>query len=523
MPTFIDGQQNLAALSVPGTYVDIIPPRPIANGAPTNIEGLVGVASWGPVNAPVLFATPDDCKRVLGVPMVRKHDIATFVWAATGVGGIVGFRGVRVTDGTDTAATGTLQGLTLTAKFTGSLGNTISVTLSAGTQATSTRATVSFNGQTPEVFNNIIGTGNAFWLALAAAINNGTPYGAPSNYVVAAATASIIAPVITGAAASVALTGGTDGASGVTDAMLVGSDVTPRTGMYALRGTGIDAFALCDLTDDTTWGVQDAFALSESALAVNATTSGDTISGAIAARNTVGLDDFPTWLLVGDWPSFYDTQNQTQRIVSPSAMALGLLGNLSPEQSPLNKILRGVNATQHSTANLVYSNPELQLANGGGVDLIVGPPTTPGGQYFSFATGRNASSNTGANGIEYSRMTNFLARSFQGPVFGSLIGRLQSSRPNDQTRQDATNIASGFLADLQNPALGSNGNGMIDSFSVTCDLTNNPVSLQARGFLFLYATVVYLRVVRYFVVKLAGGAQPQVLVQTIQPTPAQFA
>jgi hypothetical protein len=39
--------------------------------------------------------------------------------------------------------------------------------------------------------------------------------------------------------------------------------------------------------------------------------------------------------------------------------------------------------------------------------------SSPGGYYFSFATGRNGSSNTAANGIEYTRMTNFLTRTSQ--------------------------------------------------------------------------------------------------------------
>ena len=43
MPVFLDGQQNLAALTVPGVYGDIILPTPMLLGLPTNIMGLVGV------------------------------------------------------------------------------------------------------------------------------------------------------------------------------------------------------------------------------------------------------------------------------------------------------------------------------------------------------------------------------------------------------------------------------------------------------------------------------------------------
>ncbi len=52
------------------------------------------------------------------------------------------------------------------------------------------------------------------------------------------------------------------------------------------------------------------------------------------------MDDYYIWLISGDWTSFYDSQNQVTRLINPTAFALGLIGNLSPEQSPLNKVLR---------------------------------------------------------------------------------------------------------------------------------------------------------------------------------------
>ena len=55
-----------------------------------------------------------------------------------------------------------------------------------------------------------------------------------------------------------------------------------------------------------------------------------------------------------------------------------LAGNSSPERSPLNKQLRGVVSTQRSVAAQTYSDAELMVAETGGVDLIVAPPTTPG-------------------------------------------------------------------------------------------------------------------------------------------------
>ena len=64
---------------------------------------------------------------------------------------------------------------------------------------------------------------------------------------------------------------------------------------------------------------------------------------------------------------------------------------------------------------------------------------------------------------------------------------------------------------------------MIDTWATQCDLNNNPPPLQALGYLFLYWQVRFLNVVRYFVVKFAGGGSVQVSVQNTAPTPQQFA
>ncbi|MHB8354988.1 MAG: phage tail protein, partial [Burkholderiales bacterium] len=49
------GQLNASALSVPGAYIQIVPPKNrYINGVPSNILGIVGVGSWGPVNSPIV-------------------------------------------------------------------------------------------------------------------------------------------------------------------------------------------------------------------------------------------------------------------------------------------------------------------------------------------------------------------------------------------------------------------------------------------------------------------------------------
>jgi hypothetical protein len=754
MPVFLDGQQNLAALTVPGVYGDIILPTPMLLGTPTNIEGLVGVASWGPLNAQIPVSKPTDAALSIGPPVIRTYDMSSYVSAASQVGSAIGFICVRVSDGTDTAAfaqiqsgaayatgsvvftanpavsdtltidgtiitfvasgaTGTqvniganlaatLQNLltmlqssananlilltyslqnytlnltaassgtggnaltlaksstamalsgatltggsaggapciTITGKYSGILGNKIQFSIQNGTMANTYMAVVAFPGMVPEQFNNIAaatpatatatfsanpanndtitiagtvvtfvtsgptgnqvqigatqaitianlvaflnastdsnlikavysvsgavltltaninqvvgtagnsltlaksstaitisgstfaggsGTGNTFWQNLANAINNGTFYHGPSAYVVASAGTGVAIPTLSSA---VVLSGGTDGASGVTDATLMGQDIVPRKGMYALRSSNCDGFTLCDLSTIADYAAIVSFGLSETMLPVFATVSGDSIADALSIRINSGIDSPWMWLILGDWPTWYDSYNGVSRLISPAAMGLGIIGNLSPQMSPLNKPLQGISATQRSTLGQTYSDAELSLINTGGIDTILSPNSSPGGYYFSFATGRNASSNTAANGIEYTRMTNFLIRTSQSKAAGSFIGQLQSIQPNDQTRANAKSLFDGLSAQLASPevGLGINGQGMIDKpWSVVCDLTNNPPNLQALGYLFLYWQVRYLNVIRYFVVKFQGGGNVTVEVQNTPPSPTQFA
>jgi hypothetical protein len=300
----------------------------------------------------------------------------------------------------------------------------------------------------------------------------------------------------------------------------------PRKGMYALRSSNCDGFTLCDMSTVANYAAVTSFGLSETMLSVQASPSGDTIANALQTRINSGVDSPWFWYILGDWPTWYDSYNGLSRLISPAAAGIGIIGNLSPQQSPLNKPLQGISATQRSTLGQTYSDAELSLINLGGIDTILSPVSSPGGYYFSFATGRNASSNTAANGIEYTRMTNFLIRTSQSKAAGSFVGQLQSIQPNDQTRNNAKALFDGLSAQLASPqvGLGINGQGMIDRpWSVVCDLTNNPPNLQALGYLFLYWQVRYLNVIRYFVVKFQGGGNVTVSVQNTPPSPTQFA
>lgn len=510
----IQGALNATSLIAPGLYVVNIPPQvALLNGVPTNVIGNVGTASWGPVNVPTVVSGMASYARLFGPVMARKYDLGTTVAIET-LQGANSFICVRATDGTDVAATHTLAdtgaatGLTLTAKYTGSLGNTITATVSNGSKASSYKLTLLLPGQVPEVYDNITGAANALWVAMTAAVNNGNSVSrGPSQLCTATVGASVVAPAL----ATVTLAGGNDGATTITSTVLVGSNATTRTGMYALTGTNASIGVLADADDTTQWTTQDAFGLANGIYMQLVNPSGQ-VGGAgatTAASNlaTAAVDDYASKVYMGDWLWFNDTANQIQRLVSPQAFGAGRLANLSPEQNPLNKQIYGIIGSQSSSANITYAAADLAILVNGRVELIAAP--SPGGQYFSCQIGQNCSSNLAINGDEYTRLTNYIAATLNTGM-GIYVGQLQTT----DERLAAKNTIQAFLANMwQQKMIGDVNNPTAPPFVVVLDKTNNPDQSVQTGYQIATVQVKYLSVVRKFVINLQGGQTVQVAVQ----------
>lgn len=488
------GQVNTTALIVPDLIVQIIAPQVAQlNGVPTNVAGFVGTATWGPVNAPTIVGSMADYARNFGAIQNRLYDMGTAVAAAV-LQGANNFRCVRVTDGTDAAASIVVQTscITFTGKYTGTLGNSVQVQVAPGSAASSYKAIVTLPGQTPEVFDNITGSGNALWVNMAAAINNGQ-IGArgPSQIIVATAGAGTTAP----ATATYTLTGGTDGTTTINGTVLIGQDTLPRKGMYALRGTGASVAALVDCSDTTTFSTQVSYGLSEGTYMIGVTPAGDTISAAVTAKATAGIDSYAFKYMFGDWVYFLDPVNGGTRLISPQGYVVGVLANLAPQNSSLNKQLYGVVGTQKSSANQQYSSAELQTLAQAGIDVITNP--IPAGNQFGVRIGHNSSSDNTRNGDNYTRMTNYLAATTaQG--MGIYDGRLQSTQPTDPLRRAVKATLDNFYLNLQQQ-------GQIDDFTVQCDLNNNPPTRIALGYLQADVRVRYLAVAEKILINQEGG------------------
>jgi hypothetical protein len=512
MPIYAQGALNTTALIVPDLYVQIVPPQSLLlNGVPTDVLGIVGSASWGPVGEPTIIGSMSQYASTFGAVMARKYDMGTQVATAVQQGA-ANFRCVRVTDGSDSAAALSLFGAAnFTALYTGSTGNLLTLSMSSGSAANSWRLSVSLPGLSPEVFDNITGTGTVFWNNLVNAVNNGNGVlRGPSNLVVATLASANATPVA-GSYPFSAGTPGTDGATAITAARLVGADTLPRTGMYALRGQGCALALLADADDAMQWSTQVAFGLSESVYMILTGPAGDTIANAVATKAAAGVDSYAAKLMFGDWIYWYDQANALTRLVSPQGFVSGRLANLSPEQSSLNKPLYGIIGTQKSgqpgvgTAT-TYATADLSALLSAGIDVIANPQ--PGGNYWGVRGGHNASSNAAIHGDNYTRLTNYIARTLSAGM-GAYVGQLVNTTLFQNIRSTLLTFLNGLLGQ---GLLGSTDGSL--PFAVVCDLTNNPPGRTGLGYVQADCQVQYQAINEKFIVNVQGGQTVQVSRQT---------
>lgn len=505
------GALNTAALVVPDLYVQIASPQTLSlNGAPTNLLGIVGSASWGPVNQPVVFGSMADYTNAFGPVVPRKYDLGTQIACAVQQGATA-MMGVRVTDNGDTAANYAIlyssatssYPLLLTAVYTGSQGNNVGLGLTAGSRPGTWKLVLQMPGSLAEVFDNVDASAGAatFWANLVQAVNFGNgPTRGPSALCIATlgAGTTTLPETIT----NQSLLGGTDGVANLSAAALVGSDGSVRSGMYALRGQGCALGLLADCDDATQWNAMSGFGLSEGTYMITNGPSGETIASAVQTKQASGVDSYGMKILFGDWLYWYDTVNGITRLVSPSSFVAGCLSSLSPEQSSLNKALNGIIGSQKSGLattgqSSAYSSAELQTLFGAGIDVVCSP--APGGAYWATRCGHNSSSNAIIASDAYTRMTNFIAKTLASGM-GIYVGVVINSTLLSNIR--ATLL--GFLSNL----VGQGILGSIDGstpYAVVCNLSNNPQTRTALGYVQADVQVRYQGINEKFIVNLQGG------------------
>jgi phage tail sheath protein FI len=272
--------------------------------------------------------------------------------------------------------------------------------------------------------------------------------------------------------------------------------------MYALRSTNTSIALLADCDDSTTWSTQVSYGLAEGTYMIATGPSGDTITNAVAAKATAGIDRYAMKMLFGDWVYFNDTVNGYVRLISPQGFIAGRLANLSPEQSSLNKQLYGVVGTQQSYKGTPYSQAELSALFSAGIDVITNP--VPGGNYFGARLGHNTSSNAVINGDNYTRLTNYIAYTLNAGM-GMFIGRLHTP----QFRLESGATVSAFLDGMWGQGMIGSADGSVP-YSVQIDNSNNPQNRVALGYAQMDVKVRYLSIVEKFIVNVEGGQSVQI-------------
>lgn len=341
MPIYQNGQLNLAGQMAPGLYVQVVQPPPVVQGVATNGLGLVGVASWGPVNSPVGVGSPQMASLTLGPVTVRKYDLATAISVAFGLGQ-TNNTCVRVTDGTDTAATGAIKdgsaatGATLTGLYTGSLGNMLNATMAAGTQPNTYKLSLNLPGLLFETYDNL-GVG-----VIAGAVTAGTGYTSVPNVAVnapqqsngtqavvqatlkvltatvgAAGTGYVTGDTITlanGVVLTVTATAGAITALAVTNAGSLGGGAVPTNPQAVIATSGVGTGA----TANTTWGLGTPVVVNPGAGYTTATATLSGGGGGTGGAITLG---------VGCWNNLVNAVNNGQSGVrGPSQLAVATIG-----------------------------------------------------------------------------------------------------------------------------------------------------------------------------------------------------
>lgn len=428
--------------------------------------------------------------------------------------------------------------ITITAVTQGDTGNSITVvgsetslsgtvteangTLLNGAGQQTFKFTVRAPGEVTEIFDNVSGVdgqgaGSAA-AALVNVINNGvTSQRGPSRIVSAALTGGGTGNLSN---QQVGLTAGTDGTAGVSGIHLMGIDgpTLDRTGMYTLRGLPIAQFGLAGMTDVTTWPTQLEFAVSENILAVLGLPAFTDTQSAVQIKQQGLIDDWRC-VPVKDFLYLNDTVNGKVRLVSPIGAVLGKIATLSPERSPGNKPIYGYLGTERTgyvgangsfQSGIPYSFAEVGLLTSNGVMFITSPSV--GGNFMACRHGLNAATDPTRNGINYTRMTQFLARSFLSAM-GFAIDQVHTPA----LRRRVKSAIEAFLQSLaqpgpgRDPMIGDSSGGL--AYSVICDNTNNPQALVDQGYMFVTTQVKYFAIVRFFVIQLEAGQGVTVRVQ----------
>lgn len=489
-------------LVVPQVLVNITSPVPGIAGVPSNILAFVGSATWGPYNTVGFVSGASSFMAAYGPITTGTYDLGTAVSVSAQLGAGV-IHVVRVEGASDATASVTMQdaaspagnALVLHAKYAGSTGNTIKAQFSAGTVSGTYNLKVwSTTLGTSEIFQNIAGSGNALYVAAAAAINNGQGLQrGPSVLVTATASTGTAAPALT----VYSLSGGADGT--FTDESVVGAPGVSPTGIYVLDGSTFNHLCVVGVTDPDTFPDIAIFANSNNAVAHFTFEGGQTVAEMVSAANALAVQD--NRVLGGDYFLWNDTYNQVNRYLQPGIVDAAMACVLKPQQQVMNKPILNIIGTQKSASGRKYNSSELEQLCQSHIDVLVAPGTLQRGQYFSFLNSLSFTNNLARQRDNWQKLTYFISLSIKGWA-EYFIGELQTPTVREEAE---TNIA-GFLSTLwKNGVIGDVSEPQKPPYTVIINDTNNSDLTVSQGYMIANVSVDYLAGIAYFVINYTGS------------------
>lgn len=515
MPQNIAYGANFNPLSVyvPGLYQQVIPPQTYFSGVPVSIAGFVGTAPWGPLNSPQLISTPAQQQATFGGMTVAGasdiHDLNTDIYQMLLQGGpLSGLAAycVRVSDGTDNAASIFLTDLSvtpvnilkLTAIYTGTAGNQIAAIVQNNpSNGTLTLVISPFaGGGSPEYFTNLPNT-TGFGAAALLAVNNGQGLArGPSQFVRASAamTGTLLPKQQT-----YTLAGGADGRA-VTTAQLVGTNVSPPTGVWALQNTQfpVSVAWCCGLTDVTGLPTFQSFCDKFNVFGLFQFATGDSVSAVVTAVAAAGVLDYQIGYLKG-FVWFLDPITGNPRLITSYATAGGTIATLPPWVSPTNKTVKNILGTETNnpfTGTVPYAYSDYASLGQAGVMLLDNPIQR--GSAWGFINGYNSVGNNAATAyVEYSRLTNYIVAT-NANILGQYVGENQGFTASDPVRAQVRAALNNFFQQLQD-------SNYIGSFNVQADLNNNSQTTIAQHELAIYEQIQYNASIQVIFVQTQGG------------------
>lgn len=500
-------------LQVAGVYVYVQPPSAVGTaGIPTSLSGFVGTCSWGQPGALLPFSDSSSLYAQCGsfdsggLDANSIHPDAVLALPFT-----QNCYAVRVINGGVASSaqindSGGSSGIIATAFYEGEEGDNISWSIAGGSNNTASAPTATMTwtrqGYAPEIYPNLPNpSGGGFAAAAIAAVNNGMPgVRGPSKIVILSANGSSTNDFTP---SSGSLSGGDNGAN-VNSGQQIGVDGSgsSRTGIYALRGSGVQQFIACGNVDSTQYNVLSSFAASEGSLAVCALPSGTDTPSAISIKQNANLNSIYA-ALVNGFVYYTNPSTHNEDFVSPLGLAMGIIASLPPEASPMNKPVGGVGnilATERMRTGPAFSSEEMAQLQGAGI-MYLKYGMDRASNLIGFPHGQNSFGvpGSGQDDVAYTRMTNFMAGSIVGRL-GPYIGELQSSSKNDATRRNAKASLTTFLQSLQDA-------NRIQWYNVQLDEVLNTAVTIAEGLCLALVQVQYMGIIKYFLVTFQGGQQ----------------